>query len=493
MKKTQKTNLKSGLVLVNVLVFGVIAIIVTTALINWAVIMIKSMRQLTYSEQAVQIAEAGIDYYRWHLAHAPTDYKDGNATTTNGPFIHDFKDKSGNTIGQFSLYITPPPIGSTLTKIKSVGTVLDAPGVQRAIQVTLGIPSFAKYAVVANDYMNFGSGTEIFGLVHSNNGIHYDGLAHNIVTSSKDTFSNPDVGGAIKYGVYTTLGDDDPNPPTPYPDRPDVFMAGRQFPVPVVDFLGITSDLAKMKADAIENGKYFASSGVQGYRIVLKTNDTFDIYKVKNLAAAPTGCANSQNETGWGTWSIKSPLNNTNMPLFQSNVPFPTNGIIFVEDHVWIDGQVDTAKLTIAAGRFPDNSTTWRNIIVNDNLRYTNYDGRDTVALIAQGSILTGLYDAPTGNEDLRIDAAIIAQNGKAARYYYSSACGTTYLMNNLTLFGMIATNKRYGFAWGNSTTVTTGFLERNIIYDGNLLYSPPPSFPLTSNEYTTISWEEIE
>ncbi|MDQ5893346.1 MAG: hypothetical protein QG640_358, partial [Patescibacteria group bacterium] len=32
----------------------------------------------------------------------------------------------------------------------------------------------------------------------------------------------------------------------------------------------------------------------------------------------------------------------------------------------------------------------------------------------------------------------------------------------------------------------------RNIIYDGNLLYAPPPSFPLTSDQYTTLSWEEI-
>ncbi|MEK7518632.1 MAG: hypothetical protein AAB549_01795, partial [Patescibacteria group bacterium] len=25
-------------------------------------------------ERAIQIAEAGVDYYRWHLAHVPDDY-----------------------------------------------------------------------------------------------------------------------------------------------------------------------------------------------------------------------------------------------------------------------------------------------------------------------------------------------------------------------------------------------------------------------------------
>ena len=28
-------------------------------------------------ERAIQIAEAGVDYYRWHLAHVPDDYQDG--------------------------------------------------------------------------------------------------------------------------------------------------------------------------------------------------------------------------------------------------------------------------------------------------------------------------------------------------------------------------------------------------------------------------------
>jgi hypothetical protein len=28
-------------------------------------------------EQSLSIAEAGINYYRWHLAHSPQDYTDG--------------------------------------------------------------------------------------------------------------------------------------------------------------------------------------------------------------------------------------------------------------------------------------------------------------------------------------------------------------------------------------------------------------------------------
>jgi hypothetical protein len=52
----------------------------------------------------------------------------------------------------------------------------------------------------------------------------------------------------------------------------------------------------------------------------------------------------------------------------------------------------------------------------------------------------------------------------------------------------MIASSDRYGFAY----TDNTGYATRIINYDANLLYGPPPSFPLTSDQYQTISWREV-
>lgn len=471
--------MKKGFILVNVLVFSVIAIIVTTSLTNWAAVMLKDTRRLSYKEQAFQIAEAGIDYYRWHLAHAPNDFKDGTATTTNGPFVHDFRDKDGDLIGRYELTITPPPVGSTLIKIKSKGVVNEDPNASRTIQASLAIPSFAKYAVVAGDIMRFGEGTEVFGPIHSNNGIRFDGLSHNLITSAKDKYVDPDNGSAQRFGVYTTVGNDDPSPPATVPNRSDVFMAGRQFPVAVVDFAGITTELATMKTNAIASGRYFAASGYQGYHIVLKTNDTFDLYRVTSVRSAPNNCVNSQAQTGWATWSI-------NNQTFLQNYAIPANGIIFVEDHVWVSGQINTARVTIAAGRFPDSATTRKDIIVNNDLTYTNYDGQDAIALIAQGNITTGLYS----DDSLRIDAALIAQNGRVGRYYYSgNYCSSSASRSDITLYGMIGTKLRYGFAY----TDGTGYDIRNIVYDGNLLYAPPPSFPLTSSQYSILSWEEIK
>ena len=111
------------------------------------------------------------------------------------------------------------------------------------------------------------------------------------------------------------------------------------------------------------------------------------------------------------------------------------------------------------------------------------------IALIAQNNFNVGMWS----EDDLRIDAALIAQNGRVGRYYYDSDCksgGTNYYDRAvLTLFGMIATNQRYGFAYTNGT----GYNIRNITYDTNLLYGPPPSFPLTSSQYQTISWQEVQ
>lgn len=479
----KNNNQKSkGFVLLNTLVFSVVAVVVVSALVTWAGTILKSTRQLTQREQALQIAEAGIDYYRWHLAHNQTDYYDGRGSTSTGPYVHNYTDKDGDVLGTYALTITPPPTGSTVVVIKSKGTLTADPTISRTLQVTMAIPSLVKFAVLGNSTLRFGAGTEVFGPIQSNDGIRFDGVAHNLVSSAVDKYNDPDESGGFSFGVYTMVSPADPNPPAAVPNRPDVFMAGRQFPVPAVDFDGLTVDLSQMKTKAQTGGRYFSSSGSQGYHIVLKTNDTFDIYKVTAVMSAPSGCKDSQGQSGWGTWSIKT-------ETLLGNYAFPTNGVIFVEDHLWINGQINTARLTIAAGRFPDSPGQRRNIIVNNDLLYTNYDGRDVIGLIAQGDFNTGLYS----EDDIRVDAAIIAQNGRVGRFYYSSSCKNStsdyFTRNSYTLYGMLASNDRYGFAY----TDGTGYITRNIIYDGNLLYGPPPSFPSASNQYSTISWNEVK
>jgi len=468
-----------GYILLIVLLFSSIGTLIIGGLVSWAVTDIRASRQAFEREQSIQIAESGIDYYRWHLAHAPTDYQDG--TVVAGPYIHDFLDKDGNVIGHYSLDITPPPTGSTLVTVVSTASTTDEASVERSIRVQFAKPSIAKYAVVANDEMRFGAGTEVFGPIHSNEGIRFDGLTHNIITSSVATYNDPDHTGGNEFGIHTHDAPTDPLPPAAVPARADVFEVGRTFPVPVVDFGGITADLAVIKSEAQATGFYRANSGALGYRVRFKIDGNFDLYRVTTYTNAPANCINTAAQTGWGTWSVGA----SNL---LGTYAIPNNGLLFFEDHVFVDGQINNERITLVAATLPDNAATRRNIIVNNDLLYSNYDGTDVIGLIAQQNFLVGLVS----ENDLRIDAAVIAQNGFTGRFYYQgpsgSRCSPNHVRQTITLLGMIATNARYGFAY----TDGTGYTTRNLNYDGLLLYGPPPNFPLDSDEYVTLSWEEI-
>ncbi len=481
--RSQLIAASRGQLTIQILLLGFVTMIVLGGFVIWTDTYVKNVSRERDKSQSFTIAEAGIEYYRWHLAHAPQDFQDG--TGTSGPYIHPYYDKDNIRIGEFKLEITPPASGTTIVEIKSTGAVDADPSAYKVIKVKMGLPSLARFSVVAHSDIRFGAGTTVYGQLHSNGGIRFDGLAYNVVTSAKYKYDDPDHSGSNEFGVHTHISPTDSlpgsatQPPPEPPVRTDVFKAGRQVSVPQVDFNGITADLANIKAQASTSGKYYGPSGGtnKGYEIVLRTDDKFDIYRVRTVRNPPNGCS-SDGAVGWGTWSV-----NTTSSV-ATGVPIPANGLIFVEDDVWVRGKINTARVTIASGRFPVNSNTYASITINNDLEYTNYDGSDVISLMTQRNINVGLRS----DTDLRIDAALVAQNGRVGRYYYSSSCGAEYKRNSITLYGMLASNQRYGFAY----TDGTGYQTRTLTYDGYLLYGPPPSFPITASQYDIISWEEV-
>jgi hypothetical protein len=140
----KKTNSKNrGYLLIQVLIFSTIAVYILVALINWTITDLKSSRREIEKESAFQIAEAGIDYYRWHLSQAQTDYKDG--TNHSGPYVHDFSDINKNIIGNFTLDIIPPPPDSNIVTIESTGKVNSNQNIEKTI--------VAKFDLVSNKYI----------------------------------------------------------------------------------------------------------------------------------------------------------------------------------------------------------------------------------------------------------------------------------------------------------------------------------------------------
>lgn len=476
-------NNQSGQLALFVLLLGAVAIVILSGFVIWADSQLKTAKRSGDQSIAFRIAEAGIDYYRWHLAHSPADFQDG--TGQPGPYSHDYKDKDGNIIGQFILEITPPAQGSSVATIQSTGKISANPDIEKIIKVTMARESLVRFAAVSNTDIYFPPGTEVFGPVHSNGGVHFDGIAHNIVTSARTSYNDPEHSGNEEFGVHTHVTPEDPMPPAAVPNRPDVFMAGRQFPVPAVDFTGLTANIATIKSTAQSGGRYIGpvNGNFFGYHIVLKTDDTFDLYKVKKLVDPPNGCIEVLGQQNWGSWSIED-------EDFVQNYPFPANGTVFVEDFLWIDGQIDGARLTIAAGLLPENPSKYKDIMVNKDLLYTNYDGTDVIGLIAQGDFTVGWVS----EDDLRIDAAIVSQNRRIGRNYYRPAennqprCSPYDVRSVITMYGIIASYDEYGMSYSDGT----GYQQRNIIYDPNLLFNPPPNFP-SGSQYNQISWEEVK
>ncbi len=470
--------------------------------------------QELYRAKAFQIADAGIEYYRWHLAHAQEDFQDG--TGAPGPYTHEYTDADGNHIGQFKLTIVAPPVGSTVVDITAHGNSDERTKLTRSVRSVLGRPSFTNYAVVANDNMRFGEGTEVFGPIHSNYGLRFDGVAYNVVSSSEITYDDPDHSGGEEWAVHTHIDPIDslppvnPQPPYDLPSRPDVFEAGREVDAKGINFTSISAELDDLQAAADVNGIYLTDSGGEGYHITFNSDGTVSIYKVDSQKT----CLRQvcffffcwwTNYTSTNLWSVDQQSSFEYNGEDSANLPMPTNGLIFVEDDVWVDGQIDGSRVTVVAAKTP-YSTGNANIITNSELRYTNYDGTDAIGLIAQNNIYAGFYS----DDNFRVDAAMIAQKGMVGRPYYPASSGTfspascndQYVRDTFSNYGAIATNQRYGYAYvcGESGapacapcgTTASGYCYRNLLYDDNFYFSPPPFFPAT-DQYRVITWEELD
>jgi hypothetical protein len=149
---------------------------------------------------------------------------------------------------------------------------------------------------------------------------------------------------------------------------------------------------------------------------------------------------------------------------------------------VWVDGEVD-GRVTIAAGAFPVLEP-YHDIIIPNNLTYHERGSDDVTGLLAQGNIIVP-FEAP---DTLTIEAALLSQFKTNQRPYYYDDTRT-----ELTIFGSQISRESGGWkyvnGWGH---VTSGYINTNHIYDGNLKYYPPPGFPV-GDTYDLISWEELE
>ncbi len=364
-----KINKNKGGALIYLLIVIFIFSIMMMSVINLLVFKMKVLSTTIDKEQALQIAEAGINYYQWHLAHFPSDYKDG--ATSTGPYVHQYSDyDTQKNLGQYSLVITPPSVGSTIVTIQSTGSTKDNPNIKRTITAKYGIPSLAQYSFLSNDVIWIGPNETVNGQLQSNNGVRFDGVGNAPIQSAKSTYTCPSSQGSTcpstQNGVWGTASQAVKN-----------FW---QFPVPAVDFSALTSNLATMKSAAQSAGIYLPPSSANGYSIVFNSNGTVNIYKVTSLTNTPTG------------WDVNNVAHNEDIDYNNRSLlagfpkAIPTNGIIYIEDNVWVEGTVK-GRVMVAAAQLPYNSSTAPTIYIPNNVLYAAKDGTNVLGLLAQKDI----------------------------------------------------------------------------------------------------------
>ncbi len=457
------------------IITGAFLVVIYGLLILLSMQMDYSQRQLA-SEQALNIAEAGVNYYRWHLAHEPTDYQDG--TGASGTYTHEYIDPEGGTVGSYELEIIPPQDGSSIVTIRSTGWDEGYPSVQRTIEAQYGLQSFSKYAFLSHASTWYGAGAILYGDVHSNNGIRQDGTNYGRVMSAQETYMC-----GTETGCF---------PPT---ERPGVWGSGGDqslwsFPVPRIDFDSVSFDFAQMQDSAISDGLYLGSTNEPGYHLVFQANGTVDVYEVTEVDYIYGYRVPGEGLGQEGIGGCRRRYQIIDNEVYIGNYSLSDNKIIFLEEDTWVEGAIN-GRVTVVAAGFPISSSTL-NIWVRGNITYVNPPGQDVLGLIAQNDVLF-VRDVPN---DFRIDAAMMAQKGQIIRYAYGGYGGQCdaqpgAIKNSLTINGaVISYNKSY-WNYVRGGVLRSGFTSRTLNYDGSLLFSPPPYFP-TSGEYQFISWKEI-
>lgn len=446
------------------LVFGSIFLMIFSGLSGFILLQLKQSRQKVAWHQALAIAEAGVSYYRWRLAHAPNDL--------SGTGEYSYSDPEGGVLGAYSLEIQGNQQCGQVNSIiiTSTGWSNENPNVQRTVRVKYVQPTVADFAYLLNDNVWAGSDREIKGPYHSNGGIRMDGENKSLVTSAKETWTCTSSFGCspaqTKPGIFTTANGNE-----------NLFS----FPVPPFDFEGLTMDLAQIKSlTQAGQGVYLPPSGAKGYHVILKDNQSIDVYKITQLDSIYA--YNQENGWHWEDSIIDSENFIGNYPILESC------SLVFIEDHLWVEGKISGKLTLVSADLINPNLET--NIWLQDNIEYTTKDGRDGLVLMAQNNNLIGL-NVP---DNLELHGVYIAQNGRFGRNHYSCSwywpdCKKDYL----EIFGSIISNGRVGTKWSSDSAWISGFEQRENIYDPQQSFLPPSFLPVISEEHQFKEWEEVD
>ena len=485
--KIRETYIRRGSITLMVLLFLAIFLLMISTVGSFMLEENKYANSLIAREQAFQVAESGLEYYRWYLAHFPNDTTNG--TTTPGPYPYTVNDpETGALEGTAQISINSRSRCGLVqwVDITSVGTSASNSLYKRTLYARYMRPSFASYAYLENANTEETAGTTIIGPYFSNGGIHMDGTNNSDVSSAQSTWTC-----TLLYGC------------DPSKVQPGVFGSGSgsalwHYPVASIDFTGgLSLNLSTIKTVSQTYGLYFPPTngvaGQRGYHFVFKNNGTLDVYKVssvvQNIWSFPDGATATHD---YGVIKNQSFVGNYAIP---ASCP-----VVFAEDTMWVDGVVGTST-TIANADYSGSGVV-PNAYLPNNITYTAYDGSVGLTLVSDGSVYIPL-NSPNVME---LHGIFVAHTGNFGRpFYLSKSMGNSsytvplaydsyVLGSQLTLIGTVATNGISTTDWqfsDNSTVTVSGYTTRIDSYDELQSQAPPPLTPSASANYKFIIWDE--
>jgi hypothetical protein len=482
-----------GQIVTYILVFGSIFLILLTGLLSFILFQLRIASQRISWHQSFEIAEAGMNYYKWCL---------NNGVEENCSLEKEYYDISGNVVGKFQ--IQPESISACnqliSQRIISEGFTFKFPNIKRKISVFYARESVAKYSYILNSNVWVGSDHIIRGPYHSNGGVRFDGQNLSTVSSALENWVCTNSFGCGPEGRGYGQG------LCPYECEiinhqcicPGVFSITQNsqrdlffFPIPPFDFVGIVGDLAQIKLAAQNLGGIYLPPASQinpqgkGWHLIFNQNGQVTAKIITSLS--PTcgyslendgfpSCGTSQE--GFYQWNYFTISSEQTYRTFNISSSCPA---IFVEDNLWPEGQI-SGKVVVAAANLTDPNKD-PDVILNYNLDYAG-TGNDGLTLIAERNILIG----PDSPNYMTLKGIFVAQKGRFSRNHYQGS-----IRESLTIQGSIVSSGRVGTQWITlGGHIVSGYRRRETFVDHNLIYHPPVFTPFLSSQYKIVSWQEL-
>ncbi|MEA3293057.1 MAG: hypothetical protein U9P88_01110 [Patescibacteria group bacterium] len=492
---------KTGFITTYILIFGTVFLIMFSGLLGLILSQMKIEKKDIAYENALHIAEAGLNRYLWYITKKSQEIRDGveigcppSECQDCEPCEYEYIFPGLGVVGKYKLEIEEKRCCGVTSLIvaTSTGWTTDFSNTKRKIKIKYVRPSVANYSYILNNPVWAGSDREIQGPYHSNGGIRMDGINNSLVSSPLEEWTCTQSFGCsscpsncwtegyncVCNGVFTTANGNE-----------NLFRYGPEKVSPF-DFGAITMDLANIKEKTKNDGKgkYIGPSGEKGYHVILKENG-IEVRKITGLnkVGGVYGIHNYETVYIGNEYSL---IKNEDSGIFYPYSDFGDCRLIYIEDDVWIQGVVKGKITLISADLDISTPKTETNVWLKNDITYTTKDGSDALLLTAQNNNLI----TPDSPSDMTLDGVYIAQYGNFGRNYYSPYSYPAYAKKNqLQIYGSIVSNGRVGTSWSSGGVWVSGYSDRKNIFNPDMTINPPPFLPTISSDFDLMEWEEIK